>query len=77
MARIEFLPICSNCGTVLWDKTIDILEDRLVVNREEEVLWPVKNWNIEPLECPKCRHMFDSIVMPTNLPFETPEKRFD
>ena len=74
MARIDFLPVCSNCGTVLWGRTIDILEGQLVVKREEEILWPAKNWNIDPLECPKCRHIFDSIVIPIKLPFETPEK---
>ena len=71
MADITFLPTCSNCGKVLWGKTIDILEERVVVHREEG-LCTAKDRNIEPWECPKCRHVFDRIVIPTKLPFDCP-----
>ena len=76
MARIDFLPVCGNCGTVLYGKTIDILKKGSTLPKEKEILWHDLGWEIKPLECPNCRHVFDSIAMPTKLPFNTPEKQF-
>ena len=57
MAEIKFLPVCSNCGKIIYQK-IDYQHPDLF--RHE----------FTPAHCPHCWAMIESIMMPTRLPFD-------
>ena len=68
MAEINFLPVCSNCRTILDDQLIDFIEDE-IHNESPYVL--LKNFHIVPKFCPKCKEYFSLITMPTELPVQS------
>ena len=74
MTRIDFLPVCSNCGTVLWDQTIDIVTEEVAVGCCDESVAFMHHKSIIPFQCPICKELFEQIVIPIKLPFATPEK---
>lgn len=55
-AAILFRPICSKCKHILYD-TIDYIE------------YPY-GYDIIPNKCPFCNEPFESIEIPTTLPFK-------
>ena len=65
-AGIEFQPVCSNCGKVIYD----------IVNVEQNV--PAINdrgvnsvsYFVEPRRCKRCGVFFDYISAPTRLPYD-------
>lgn len=70
-AKIVFMPTCSYCGYKLENQTIDFAEEQL------EDSYPITNaifprsYEFTPKTCPSCRAIFNSIIIPTELPFET------
>lgn len=71
MAEINFLPVCSNCRTILDDQLIDLAEN---VTLHGQPAYAVKDYSIVPRFCPKCREYFSSITMPTKIPFQPTRK---
>ena len=67
MAEIRFLPVCSNCGTILKYREIEFGEDEF--GSIDAYLFKANNGRIRPDQCPICGIVFDRIVMPTRLPF--------
>lgn len=67
MAEIRFLPVCSNCGTILKYREIEFGEDEF--GSIDAYLFKANNGRISPNQCPICGIVFDRIVMPTRLPF--------
>ena len=76
MAEINFLPVCSNCHRVLYDREIGVETD--IINNEIEPL-PMKipYSRITPWKCRYCGEPFETVTMPTKLPFRvsTPEPK--
>ena len=80
MAEINFLPVCSNCNKVLRGETIDCEwhEDILNNPKTKPVIKVAGNcYEITPYRCPFCDEYFETITIPTQLPFETPYFRKD
>lgn len=68
MADIVFLPVCSNCGNILLNDIIDYREEEnLTEFRREPVI--IHQKTIMPSQCRYCNAGFETINMPTTLPF--------
>lgn len=68
MAVINFLPTCSECGSVLYTHIdCSYLDDYTCVDFS-----PImgRYWSIEPYKCPYCNSVFEQIKMPIRLPFD-------
>lgn len=74
MTRIDFLPVCSNCGTVLWNQTIDVDTEEVAVGCCDEEVAFTHQKGVIPSKCPTCKEPFEQITIPIKLPFTTPEK---
>lgn len=65
-ATIEFLPVCSSCGRILYGH----------IDCEEKLEWyddkkfRIPETTITPYTCPNCHAVFRAITMPTRLPFD-------
>ena len=64
MADILFRPICSNCHCVI-DETVDYIQYEDLDHWDKEC--PM--YHIIPYRCNNCGSVFDSIEIPTKLPF--------
>lgn len=73
MAEINFLPVCSACGSVI-DEEIDYREAEYSENRQNNGFTLKHACEIVPRRCPKCAEWFDRITMPTKLPY-SPDRR--
>lgn len=62
-ATIQFLPVCSNCGRIIYD-IIDVAEDPLYT---EPYHGP--HTKIEPQQCKRCGAFFENITVPNRFPF--------
>lgn len=71
MAEINFLPVCSNCHRILYDREIGVETD--IINNEVKPL-PMKipYSRITPYKCRYCGEYFETVTMPTKLPFYVP-----
>jgi len=56
-ATIQFLPVCSNCGRIIYD-IIDITEDQLSGETYHT-----------PHKCKRCGAIFENIIVPNHFPF--------
>lgn len=67
MADILFRPICSNCHCII-DETVDYQEIDFSSLRVD---WKhyARMYHIIPYACKNCGSIFDSIEIPTKLPF--------
>ena len=73
MAEIRFLPVCSNCNWIITEE-VGIEETTRLGN-------PVFNFyehnfyerQIFPCKCKQCGAYFDSIIIPSTLPFQLKE----
>jgi len=73
MADIVFAPICSNCGLPIYmDIEIENLDyiKSLEATPGSRIL---HHMQINPSICPNCSTYFDSVIMPTRLPYEFPD----
>lgn len=69
-ASIVFVPICSNCGTIIYGKVVgnEKIEDYAYTysNSFSKKLLP--DWSFEhqisPKECPECGEQFKKIIFP-------------
>ncbi len=66
-AAIKFMPICSKCQQIIWDK-IDFKEDPDQVEGEASFK-TFMTCSISPKTCPNCGRIFESIEIPKKLPF--------
>ena len=73
IASIRFLPVCENCGTVLYGHTVELKERTDLTSHRYDFLACSNFYQVNPPVCPKCGCYFDSITMPTKLPFECPD----
>lgn len=70
MADIEFLPVCSNCGQIIYE-IIDIeYSDEIDDCRPNKNKYLFKESYIMPFMCPYCKHQFTGIIAPSKLPFD-------
>ena len=71
--EINFLPVCSNCRSILDDYNINIEYDFTPFSKDNRYPWVKTNYTprgyIKPCKCPRCGVIFDCITMPT-LPFK-------
>ena len=76
MASIDFLPVCSECGTVLYGVIVDCYEDKSVppsvfaVCDKIDALPPI--FHIEPARCPKCGAAFKQVTWFAAFPCRVP-----
>ena len=66
MADILFRPICSNCLCII-DETVDYREIDFL--SREDWMHGARTYEITPYRCKNCGCVFDSIEIPTKLPF--------
>ena len=71
MAEINFLPVCSNCGRVLYGQEIAIETD-IIDNEVEALPLKIPYSRITPWRCCYCGEVFEMVTMPTKLPFSVP-----
>ena len=62
-ATIQFLPVCSNCGRIIYD-IIDVTEDQLSAEA-----YHIPHTRIEPEQCKRCGAIFRQIDVPNRFPF--------
>lgn len=62
-ATIQFLPVCSNCGRIIYD-IIDITEVPLAKG-----IATIPHNIIEPRQCKRCDAFFENITVPNRFPF--------
>ena len=80
MADICFLPVCSECGEVLWD--VDVAAAPMIVKEVGDTGYkylgfPDPEYERDPVSpnmCKKCGAHFETIRMPTRLPFRARKK---
>ena len=65
MAEIQFRPIYSHCHKIIYEEVDFVICDSDI---GDICRYPHK-YNIIPDKCPNCGEGFDSIIMPTKLPF--------
>lgn len=70
MAEINFLPVCSNCHKVLYDREITV--EKYVNNEVEPFPMKIPYSQISPYKCRFCGEHFETVTMPTQLPFYVP-----
>lgn len=75
MAEIYFLPVCTNCRTILDDQYISVEEEITKIPVQEQV-FGLKRCYIHPIMCPECHEPFTAISMPSKLPF-APMRRIE
>ena len=68
MAKIEFLPVCSACGRVLYGTTVDYVHESEIVGVGISLISP--KWSLRPKTCPYCGEKFEELSMPRTLPFK-------
>ena len=66
-ASILFRPVCSKCRGLLY-RTIDFIEYPAQIENYKGAILPT-DFDIIPNKCPYCNASFESIEMPTKLPF--------
>ena len=67
MAEIKFLPVCSKCNKIIWEQiNYEAQLDKFANSR----VYAFCSYAITPYECPYCGEVFESITMPTKLPFD-------
>ena len=66
MADIDFLPVCSKCGSVQWGEIIDV---EAQLNETSERYKYCNSYRIYPSYCKKCGERFEQVRIPTKLPF--------
>lgn len=67
MASIKFIPVCSSCGKIIVDK-IDVAKEEIHFNSDKH--YAAYNQYVHPSMCCNCGAHFDSIEIPTTLPFD-------
>lgn len=71
-ATIKFMPVCSKCEQIIWDK-IDFKEDpNQIEDKESRNIF--KTYSVFPRTCPNCGKIFESIEIPKKLPFNNHKK---
>ena len=65
-AGIEFQPVCSNCGTVIYD-IVSVEQYKPVVDQRGR---NSVSYSIEPHRCKRCGVIFERVSMPTRLPYD-------
>lgn len=73
MSEINFLPVCSNCRTILDDQLIDIAVEE-TSDFECAKYVERRSVSVVPRLCPKCREFFTCITMPTKIPVQPTRK---
>lgn len=68
-AKIEFLPVCSKCHKVIYDK-IDYEADIEYHDTDTKGRFATREHWIYPAVCTNCGSHFVGINMPTTLPFD-------
>lgn len=66
-ARIEFRPVCSKCHTIIHE-VVDCITDNSCLFNERIAFVPPDQ--IVPCRCSVCKTRFESIAIPTRLPFK-------
>ena len=68
MAEIMFLPICTRCNKIVY-ACIDVEAD---VEHCQQYMFP--RYKVCPNICPNCGEHFETIKIPTKLPFDNRRK---
>ena len=67
MSKILFVPVCSKCERII-RSTVDYEVDGMNIDGSKSSF--IRNGVIVPERCHFCGARFDSISMPTKLPFD-------
>ena len=73
MATIKFIPLCSSCGNPIID-IINISQEEIKTNTDKIKAF---NESVHPSICSNCGAHFDSITIPTKLPFDNSNYSYD
>ena len=66
LATIQFMPVCSNCKKILLETiNVDSFYEEVT---DKNALYI--RYTITPPMCPYCKTHFNSITMPTKLPYD-------
>ena len=68
MAKIIFLPVCSECGAKI-EKPVYVDIDWESYRYDDDSPYMHGEYAIRPRRCPVCRNEFDAILFPERLPF--------
>lgn len=71
IANINFLPVCSNCGRVLYDQDVAVETD-IIDNEVKPLPMKIPLSRLTPGRCVYCGAIFETVTMPTKLPFRAP-----
>ena len=69
-ARIEFMPVCSKCHSIIFGRISYDDDGPICIDKDGYPRWWVPAIRISPFECPVCKTQFNQILVPTRLPFE-------
>lgn len=67
-AEINFAPICSKCGHIIFDE-INFVEEELFDQLDKTSRNYAASYRIEPYKCPHCGSYFKTISAPLKLPY--------
>lgn len=67
-AEINFAPICSKCGHIIFDE-INFVEEELFGQLDKTSNKYVAPYRIDPYKCPHCGSYFKTISTPLKLPY--------
>jgi len=75
MAKIMFLPTCTNCGAILYSENIDVVTEGELLQPEVGRYQRKLITTIEPGRCPWCQEPFDQILCVQRPPYscKTPD----
>ena len=68
IVSIVFLPVCAKCFKIIWQE-VDAPQSDGVIDGSPRLMGA--KYDISPDTCPHCGAWFDSIKIPTKLPFNS------
>lgn len=68
IASIMFMPVCMKCLNIIWQE-VDAPQSVGVIGGSPRLMGA--KYDISPDKCPHCGALFNSIKIPTKLPFNS------
>ena len=72
-ASINFLPVCSACGKILYNIEIGVIDDDVsdFATGHDGIIYKNRHQSVVPHHCPYCNKIFEAIHVPAKFPFES------
>ena len=70
---INFLPVCSGCGKILYNIEIGVIDDDVsdFAKGYDGIIYKNRRQSVVPPRCPYCNKIFEAIHAPAKLPFNS------